>query len=61
MCVTNDNGHAPSVVITIGYFPHSWLITGNTTGATRRNRKCLTVRSTRVHPRFLVVFVLLAL
>ena len=28
ICVTNDHGHAPSVVMTIRFFPHSWLIIG---------------------------------
>ena len=28
VCVTNDHGYVPFVVITIGFFPHSWLITG---------------------------------
>jgi len=28
ICVTNDHGYVPFVVITIWTFPHSWLITG---------------------------------
>jgi hypothetical protein len=28
VCVTNDHGYVPFVVITIRFFPHWWLITG---------------------------------
>jgi hypothetical protein len=36
ICVTNDYGYVPFVVITFRSFPHSWLITGFLTRLTRR-------------------------
>ena len=36
VCVTNDHGYVPFVVITIWSFPHSCLITGFARRATRR-------------------------
>ena len=36
ICVTNYHGYAPFVLITIQFFPHSWLITGF---ATREERQ----------------------
>ena len=63
--VTNDHEYVPFVVITIQFFPHSWLNTGFVTRVTWRchmwNRNCLPFRSTRVHTRYLMGFVLLDL
>jgi hypothetical protein len=49
--ITNDHGYVPLVVNTSRSFPHSWLIIGFV----------IIFQSTRVHPLFLVGFVLLDL
>jgi hypothetical protein len=36
VCVINDHGYVPFVVITIWFFPHSWLITWFLTRVRRR-------------------------
>jgi len=36
ICVTNDHGYVPLVVITFRSFPHSWLIAGFVTRLIRR-------------------------
>jgi len=36
ICVTNDHGYVPLVVITTRSLPHSWLITGFVTKVTQR-------------------------
>jgi hypothetical protein len=60
-----DHGYAPLVVSTSRSFPRSWLITGFVTRLTRRvslvEQELSPFRSTWVHPRFLVGFVLLDL
>ena len=65
ICVTNDHGYVPLVVNTSRSFPHSWLITGFVTRLTWRmplvEQELLPFRSTWVHPRFLVGFMLLYL
>jgi hypothetical protein len=35
-CVLTDHGYVPFVVITIRFFPHSWLITRSVTRVTQR-------------------------
>ena len=57
ICVTNDHGYVPLVVSTSRSLSHSWLATGFVTKLTRR----VPFRSTWVHPRFSVGFVLLNL
>jgi hypothetical protein len=37
ICVTNEHGCVPFVVITFRSFPHSWFISGFVTEATRRS------------------------
>ena len=65
ICVTNDHGYVPLVVNTSRSFPHSRLITWFVTRSTQRvplvEQVLLPFRSTWVHPRFLVGFVLLVL
>ena len=56
ICVTNENGYVPFVVITIRFFPHSWLINGFVTRVTRRvplveQELCLLSRDTWHYPR----------
>ena len=65
ICVTNDHGYAPLVENTSRSFPHSCLFTGFVTRLTRRvslvEQDLPTYRSTWVHSRFLVGFLLLDL
>jgi hypothetical protein len=64
LCHKYDHGYVPLVSISL-LFPNSWLITRLVTRLTRRmllvGQELLTFRSSWVHPRLLVVFVLLDL
>jgi hypothetical protein len=65
ICVTNNHWYVPLVVKTSLSFPYSWLITWFVTRLTRRRplveQELLTLRSTWIHPQFLVRFMLLDL
>ena len=58
-----DHGYIPLIISTFQFFPNSCINTGFVTRVSQRmplmKQELLTFRSTRVHPRFLVWFVVL--
>ena len=58
VCVSNDHGCVPFIVITTRFFSHSWLIAGFVTRVARRVSHLEQKLLTLILPRFLVGFVL---
>ena len=65
ICVTNDHGYVPFVVITIRFCPYSCFVTGFVTTVTRHvhmwSRNCFPFLSTWVRSRCLLVLVVFVL